>query len=158
LIAEGLDLEKEIEPEAAPVLVKSWEEHLHSFPPEPRYVFQGRARELLELGRAFEKHDAVVLAGMGGMGKTALSREAAAWWLRVGRFEEAVFCSFEEVRSVDRAVQVLGQAIEGLEFASRPAEEQRRAAVELFRTRPILLVWDNFESTLEKFQETAARD
>jgi tetratricopeptide (TPR) repeat protein len=146
-------LEKDAD--ATPVLVKSWEERLHGFPPEPAYRFQGRARELLELGRAFEKHGAVVLAGMGGMGKTALAREAAAWWLRAGRFEEAVFCSFEQVRSVDRAVQVLGQAIEGLGFARRPAGEQQAAAVALFRARRILVVWDNFESTLPQYQEDA---
>lgn len=151
LISDDADRDKDVES----VLVSSWKERLHGFPPEPTYSFQGRARELLELGRAFEKHHAVVLAGMGGMGKTALSREAAAWWLRAGRFDEAVFCSFEQVGGVDRAVQVLGQAIEGLDFARRPAEEQQAAAVELFRARRLLLVWDNFESTLPQYQDDA---
>ncbi len=155
LVADDVDVKHDADRDAAPVLVRSWQERLHGFPPEPAYRFQGRARELLELGRAFEKHNAVVLAGMGGMGKTALSREAAAWWLRVGRFEEAVFCSFEQVRGVDRAVQILGQAIEGLDFSQGSPEEQRARAVALFRERRILLVWDNFESTLPQYQEDA---
>ncbi len=155
LIVGDVDLDKDADADGALVPEAPLEKRLHGFPPEPIYRFQGRARELLELGRAFEKHNAVVVAGMGGMGKTALSREAAAWWLRVGRFEEAVFCSFEQVRSAERAVQVLGQAIEGLDFGQRPAEEQQAAAVALFRQRRILLVWDNFESTLPHYQEDA---
>lgn len=134
------------------LLRSSWEERLHGFPPEPPYRFQGRARELLELGRAFQRHAAVVVSGMGGMGKTALAREAAAWWLRANLFEEAVFCSFEQVQSAERAVQLLGQALEGPDFDQRPADTQQAAAVALFRQRKVLLVWDNFESTLPQFQ------
>ncbi len=154
LLADDEDLEK-ADAGTGAVLVSTWQERLHDFPPEPDYRFHGRALELLELGRAFEKHNAVVVAGMGGMGKTALSREAAAWWLRVGRFEEAVFCSFEQVRSVDRVVQILGQAIEGLEFSQQAPEEQRKAVVALFHKRRILVVWDNFESTLPQYQDEA---
>lgn len=152
LVTDGLDLEKDTDSEPGAMLSTSWEARMHGFPPEPHYGFQGRAWELLELGRAFEKHNAVVLAGMGGMGKTALSREAAAWWLRIERFDEAVFCSFEHIRNVDRAVQILGQALEGLAFTQRPPEEQQAAAVALFRKRKMLLVWDNFESTLAHYQ------
>ncbi len=124
LRTDDADSAEAAEAGAAPVLVSSPEERLHGFPPEPTYRFQGRTQELWELGRAFEKHNAVVVAGGGGMGKTALSREATAWWLRVGRFEEAVFCSFEQVHSFDRAVQVLGQAIEGLDFDRRRGAER----------------------------------
>ena len=116
------------------------------------YRFHGRALELLELERAFRRYPAVVLTGMGGMGKTALAREAAAWWLRTGRCEAAVFCTFEFWAGAERVVQVLGQALEGERFSARPAEEQWRTAVELFRRQRVLLVWDNFESTLPAWQ------
>ncbi len=72
------------------------------FPPRPMYQFHGRALELLKLERFFREHSAVVISGMGGMGKTALAREAAAWWLRTGRFETAVFVSFEQKAGAER--------------------------------------------------------
>ena len=131
---------------------------LSGFPPEPMYKFHGRALELLELERAFRKHAAVVVSGMGGMGKTALAREAAAWWLRTGRFEQAVFTSFEGKAHADRAAQMIGLALEGEDFSRRSGndadpEGQRQAAVRLFHERLALVVWDNFESTLPIYQE-----
>ena len=53
------------------------EEALHGFPPPPMYRFHGRAMELLEIERAFRKHSAVVLSGMGGVGKTVLAAALA---------------------------------------------------------------------------------
>jgi tetratricopeptide (TPR) repeat protein len=130
----------------------------HNFPPPPMYRFHGRAMELLEMERAFRRYPALLLSGMGGMGKTALAREAAHWWLRTGRFEAAVFCSFEQRAGAERAVQLLGQAFEGEEFSARSAEEQRKAAVDLFHRRRVLLVWDNFESTLPIYQRGERAD
>jgi tetratricopeptide (TPR) repeat protein len=146
LPAEKLDPDKAVAVRARP-------ERLSGFPPKPMYRFHGRAKDLLELERAFERHPAVLLTGGGGMGKTALAREAAWWWLRTGRFEQAVFVSFERTATVERVVQELGRALEGASFASRPGEEQQKVALQLFRERRVLLVWDNFESTLPQFQQ-----
>nr|VFJ86396.1 MAG: Tetratricopeptide repeat-containing protein [Candidatus Kentron sp. H]VFJ88269.1 MAG: Tetratricopeptide repeat-containing protein [Candidatus Kentron sp. H]VFJ95491.1 MAG: Tetratricopeptide repeat-containing protein [Candidatus Kentron sp. H] len=90
---------------------------------------------------------------MGGMGKTALAREAAHWWLRKGAIGHAVFHSFERLAGAERVVQVLGQALMGDRFSALSGEEQWRRAVELFHQQPVLLVWDNFESTLPRFAE-----
>ncbi|MCA9922374.1 MAG: tetratricopeptide repeat protein [Anaerolineales bacterium] len=124
----------------------------HNFPPPPRYRFHGRARELLELERAFRRHNAVLLSGMGGMGKTALAREAAAWELRKGRFSAAVFHSFEQKAGAERVVQLLGGALQGDDFHALSAQAQWDTAVALFHQNPVLLVWDNFESTLPIYQ------
>ena len=131
---------------------------LPGFPPEPLYHFHGRAWELLQLERAFRKHNAVLLNGGGGMGKTALAREAAAWWLRTGRFTQAVFISFEQKTTPARAAQLIGAAFEGANFSSRSGEDndpqsQRQTALRLFRQERVLVVWDNFESTLPIYQQ-----
>jgi tetratricopeptide (TPR) repeat protein len=93
---------------------------------------------------------------MGGMGKTALSREAAAWWLRTGRFDRAVFISFERKAGAMNAVQLIGRALEGDDFSSRldddTEEGQWKTAVRLFHEQRALVVWDNFESTLPIYQ------
>lgn len=124
-----------------------------NFPPEPLYRFHGRALEILELERAFRRNPAVLVTGMGGMGKTALGREAAAWWLRTGKFDAAVFFSFEQKAGVERAIQVLGQALEGDDFGALSPDRKREKAIEIFREKRVLFVWDNFESTLPEFQE-----
>ncbi|MFO1428853.1 MAG: tetratricopeptide repeat protein [Candidatus Competibacteraceae bacterium] len=128
------------------------ENKLHHFPPPPLYRFHGRAQELLDLERAFRRYPAVVLHAMGGMGKTALAREAAFWWLRTGRSERAVFSSFEQQAGIERAIQIFGQALEGESFSARSPEDQWRTAVDGFRQQGVLWVWDNFESTLPQFQ------
>jgi len=147
---------------ASRVTIRTWDRvraHMHGeFPPEPMYRFHGRAAELLELQRAFQRHGAVVLAGGGGMGKTALAREAAAWWLRTGQIDEAVFCTFEQKAGPEQVVQTIGRALEGDQFANRPAEEQWAEAIRLFHDRRVLLVWDNFESTLPIYQQGEPAD
>lgn len=127
------------------------------FPPPPQYGFHGRARELYLLERRFRSQRGIVLHAMGGMGKTALAAEAARWWTRSGLFRDgACFLSFEQFASADRVVQVLGIYLAGPKFEQLPAVEQRRRIVELFQQNAVLMVWDNFESTLPQFNDGAA--
>jgi hypothetical protein len=68
-----------------------------AFPRPPVHRFQGRARELHKLEQLFRAHRATSLHAMGGMGKTSLAGEAAAWWTRTGLFPDgACFLSFEQ--------------------------------------------------------------
>jgi len=123
-----------------------------AFPPPPRYRFIGRARELHQLERALARHRAVLISGMGGMGKTALSREAAFWWTRSGLFPDgACFLSFERGAEAEAAVQTLGTYLLGDDFQRLPEAEQRAEAARLFQEKRVLMVWDNFESTLPQF-------
>ena len=126
-----------------------------AFPKAPRHGFFGRAPELHLLERRFRRFRGVVLHAMGGMGKTSLAREAASWWTTAtGLFPDgACFVSFEQAGGAQRAVQVIGAYFEGAKFESRPAEEQRKRARELFNSKRVLVVWDNFESVLPAFQE-----
>lgn len=130
------------------------------FPPPPAYGFHGRARELLALERALRNprsQRGIVLHAMGGMGKTALASEAAEWWTRSGLFRDgACFVSFEQCTSAERAVQVFGCYVAGEQFNQLPPSEQRRRAIEFIQEKAVLLVWDNFESTLPQFNDNAS--
>jgi len=126
---------------------------LEAFPRAPFYQFHGRAAELYRLEQALRDHRAVLLHAMGGMGKTALAREAALWWTLTGLFPDgACFLSFEQGAGADVIVRVLGTSLEGTAFEALPAAEQQRRARQLFDQRRILLVWDSFESVLPAFQ------
>lgn len=123
-----------------------------AFPPAPVYGFQGRAHELYDLERQLRSHRAVLLHAMGGMGKTTLAGEAALWWTRTGLFPDgACLVSFEQFASAERVIQVLGAYLDGNDFNSLPADEQRRRAKQLFQEKRVLMVWDNFESILPQF-------
>jgi hypothetical protein len=94
---------------------------------------------------------------MGGMGKTALASEAAEWWTRSGLFRDgACFVSFEQFTSAERVVQVFGCYVAGENFNQLPPGEQRRRAIEFIQQQQVLLVWDNFESTLPQFNDAAS--
>jgi tetratricopeptide (TPR) repeat protein len=131
------------------------------FPQPPAYGFHGRARELLTLERALcrppQSQRGIVVHAMGGMGKTALANEAADWWTRSGLFRDgACFVSFEQFTSAERVVQVFGCYVAGENFNHLPPGEQRRRAIEFMQQQQVLLVWDNFESTLPQFNDAAS--
>ncbi len=123
-----------------------------AFPRAPQYGFQGRARELYELERAFRRNRGIVLHAMGGMGKTTLASEAAQWWTRSGLFRDgACFVSFERAIDARRVIAILGEYCEGPKFHQRPESDQRRRAIEFMRDKEVLMVWDNYESVLPAF-------
>lgn len=130
-----------------------------SFGPPPMYGFHGRAGDLLKLRRKLNAHRAVVVHGMGGMGKTSLTREAAHWWTRTHRRPAgAAFYSFERRGGPVRAATAFVRYVEGEGFQPGSDEEMLARAVSHFRTRDVLWVWDNFESTLPQFQVDEANE
>ncbi len=64
-------------------------------PPEPRYGFCGRSRELLQLERLLKQGKLVVVHGFCGVGKTAFVREAADWLTQTNMYAQAYFVSCE---------------------------------------------------------------
>ncbi len=126
------------------------------FPPPPLYGFTGRAGDLLALRRALRKHPAVVVHGMGGMGKTSLTREAAHWWARTGeRAGGACFTTFERRAGPMVACRELLAYVHGADAVPGSDEEAWVQAVALFREEPLLWIWDNFESTLPQYAADA---
>ena len=67
-------------PRAAPTMV--------GFPQPPAAGFQGRGYQLHRLERLMLQRPPVVIHAPGGMGKTALAREAAEWWTRTRLFPD----------------------------------------------------------------------
>jgi tetratricopeptide (TPR) repeat protein len=131
-------------------------QHIGAFPRPPLYNFHGRARELYALERAFRTDRAILLHAMGGMGKTALAREAGDWLTRTGFFPDgACFLSFEQPVTAERIAQVLGSYLEGHGFEALSQDEQLARARQLFQSHKVLMAWDNFESLLAPFDNAA---
>ncbi|MBM3130234.1 MAG: CHAT domain-containing protein [Chloroflexi bacterium] len=122
-----------------------------ALPPEPLHGFHGRAREMLNIERAFAEHAVVVLHGFGGIGKTALATEAGRWFQRTGRFTGgAAFVSFEFGGSLEQLCSWVGQTISrDPNFVIGAGDPVQRIA-DLLRERPALVILDNFESVLGK--------
>lgn len=117
------------------------------FPPPPLHGFHGRARELLDLERAFAARSIVVLHGFGGQGKTSLATQAAEWFTRTRLFERAAFLSFENGASLEYVLNELGNALVEENFQIHAGDKVEAIAKSL-RERPSLVVFDNFESAL----------
>jgi hypothetical protein len=131
-------------------------------PPEPRYHFSGRARELLQIERHLLRQRLVVLSGFGGVGKTALAREVADWLTRTGLYISACFVSFEHGGDAALLLSKLGTFL-GIYDADYDPNNPDAALARLQPTltaRPTLVIADNLESLLptgEAPLEPAAR-
>lgn len=117
------------------------------FPPSPLHGFHGRARELLDLERAFATRNIVVLHGFGGQGKTSLATQAAEWFTRTHLFERAAFISFETGASLDFILNELGNALVEDNFQIHEGDKVE-AIAQALRDKLVLIVFDNFESSL----------
>ena len=80
-------------------------------PDEPRHGFEGRARELLRIERELLRGRVVVINGFGGVGKTALAREAGYWLTRTGLYEGACYVSFEAGGGPAALISALARAL-----------------------------------------------
>jgi tetratricopeptide (TPR) repeat protein len=135
---------KETSQETKPVLSTA-------MPAVPRYGFRGRSRELFQLERSLGQNKLVVIYGFGGMGKTALAREAADWLSRTGMYQGACFVSFEGGQgSTASLLSQLGFFLgvyDGFYTPNDPktALSQLQAAL---KQRRILVIADNLESIL----------
>jgi tetratricopeptide (TPR) repeat protein len=130
-------------------------------PPEPRYGFSGRAYELLQVERQLLRNKLIVISGFGGVGKTALVREAADWLTRTGMYTGACFVSFEHGGDAATLLSALGTFLgvyDGLYTPNDPAAALIRLKPAL-HAHPTLVIADNLESILpggEAPLETAA--
>jgi hypothetical protein len=128
--------------------------------------FIGRAREIERIATALrepDKHQITAIYGMGGIGKTALAREAADLLLREGRFQQVVWISAKAEKFEGVGVEkipvsdltfdtLLDQIIRQCHLpaaAQQPPLEKLYSIQATLASRPILLVLDNLETVPE---------
>ncbi len=119
-------------------------------PPEPRYGFSGRSRELLQVERHLLRGKLVVIDGFGGVGKTALVREAADWLTRTGMYAGACFVSFEHGGDSATLLSALGTYL-GVYDGHYSPNDRATALARLkpaLKEKPTLVIADNLESIL----------
>jgi len=119
-------------------------------PVEPRYGFNGRAYELLQIERWLIRGKMVVIQGFGGVGKTALAREAADWLTRTKMYEGACFVSFEHGGDATTLLSALGNYLEVNDGNYNPNESKTALArlQPILKEKSALVIADNLESIL----------
>src|SRR6266567_1907236 len=119
-------------------------------PPEPRYGFSGRSRELLQVERHLLQGKLVVIHGFGGVGKTALVREAADWLTRTGMYIGACFVSFEHGGDAATLLSALGSYLGVYDGHYNPNDKTAALArlKPALKEKPTLVIADNLESIL----------
>lgn len=114
---------------------------------ELAYGFVGRDGALLELERGLRgEAPAIVVSGLGGVGKTTLARGFVKWLAETeGLGEGCSWVSFQGVRSVEYVWNLMGEGVLGVRFLALPAEKKPEVLAEALRERQVVVVWDNFE-------------
>jgi len=119
-------------------------------PPPPRYGFIGRDRELLQIERWLARGKLVVIHGFGGMGKTALAREAADWLTRTGMYRGACFVSYEGGGDATILLSALGRHLNIYSSSYDPRETTPAltALRHALSDQPTLVIADNVEAII----------
>lgn len=138
----------------------------HFLPQKAYDHFSGRHKELEQIIAALNRADQfrlIGLYGLGGIGKTALAREAAGHCLRQGQFQYVVWVSAKTEKFEGVAPEQLFNpelTFEGLldeivrqcqlpELREQSPLEKMQNIQALFATRPGLIVLDNMETVLD---------
>lgn len=130
---------------------------LHNLP-RPSYAqFIMRAEPFDEIVRALNQRTAaVVIASLGGMGKTSLAREVAERCLDPKfdgpRFDAAVWVS-DAARpgftTLNMVLDEVAQTLDLINLLDRSEDDKRRNIEHALRSRRVLLIVDNFETVTD---------
>ena len=113
--------------------------------------FVGRDTDLVSVTSALGSSRLVTLTGVGGVGKTRLSLQAAAELLP--RFPEgAWFCELAAATEGDSLAQVVASTLGVVPLAGMTLG---RSILEFLRTKTLLLVFDNCEHLLDEVSDLA---
>lgn len=145
-----------------PVPAQSLPLPLH-FPGKTYQRLIGRSRELDQLLGALrepERRPIIAVAGLGGIGKTALVQEAMEQAWREGLFEHIVWTSAKTERfigegtrptevsdySLEQLWDTIGRQCERRDIAKMPSDQKPGAVKHLLMTHHVLVVLDNLET------------
>ncbi|QBE65800.1 tetratricopeptide repeat protein [Pseudoduganella lutea] len=116
---------------------------------ETPYGLIGRDSAVLALERASRRPPAALLVhGMGGVGKTTLVRGYIDWLARTeGLPPKIVWISFVDTGFADYVLSRLVEATLGIEAIAEPGAQKWSQLVRFLRNAPLLIVWDDFKCT-----------
>ena len=108
----------------------------------------GRDAAILSLERVLRRREAGILVqGLGGVGKTALAAGLLDWLEATGSEHEGYFWfHFADIPNAEFVFDRMVETLSGIHAAADELDVKLQAIVEVFRRRPYLIVWDNFES------------
>ena len=109
------------------------------------YGFIGRDGPILEMERALHrKAPAILVQGLGGVGKTTLARGFLRWLDDTGGLDGALWFDFRDIRTAEYVINRTGEAFYGENFRLAPNKLELLARA--LGERRVVMVWDNFES------------
>ncbi|MGD1943236.1 MAG: CHAT domain-containing protein [Leptolyngbyaceae cyanobacterium] len=119
--------------------------------PKPTYGFFGRDLEILKIEKSLLRHNALLLRGMGGTGKTTLLNYLREWWQTTQFAQDVFYFGYDDkAYTLEQILQAIAKqvydrfALASFQAMSLAAQAMKLAT--LLKSEPYALMLDNLES------------